>query len=438
MSSEPAIRVEGLGKRYLIRHQTASRYTALRDVISDGARDLGRRALRRPVSPSPNRELIWALRHLSFELGEGERLGVIGRNGAGKSTLLKVLSRITEPTEGRVWVRGRVGSLLEVGTGFHPELTGRENIFLNGTILGMSRHEVRRKFDEIVAFAEVERFLDTPVKRYSSGMYVRLAFAVAAHLEPEILIVDEVLAVGDAAFQRKCLGKMSDVAASGRTVILVSHNMAAIQQLCTRSIWLHDGTLQAIGPTADVVAAYAESYSGSAGGEFSARGVQGDGKVRLLSYEVLNRDRRATPLPVTGEDLVIRVRVEALEPISQPACGISLWTATGVLLTSLNSVQLGVELAPWPAGEIEIDVVVRDVDYLPGPYKADFWVMTPQGQLHAHAEDAITFDIGETQIYGTSQVDQRWGCVFSDIAFVPRVGESAAATGAAATGTEPA
>ena len=422
MSSSSAIRVEGLGKRYTIRHQTAGSYTALRDVLSDGARGMGRRLVGRGRNDgTPTREEIWALRDVSFDLPEGERLGVIGRNGAGKSTLLKILSRITEPTEGRVLVRGRVGSLLEVGTGFHPELTGRENIFLNGAILGMSRREIRRKFDEIVAFAEVEQFLDTPVKRYSSGMYVRLAFAVAAHLEPEILIVDEVLAVGDAAFQRKCLGKMSDVAASGRTVILVSHNMAAIQQLCSRALWLDEGGLRQAGSTAEVIAAYGESFAGATGGAFSARGVTGDGTVQLLSYEVLNAEGGAAPLPVTREDLIIRVRVEVREPITAPACGISLWTASGVLLTSVNSVQMGVELDSWPAGELELDVVVRDVAFLPGPYKADFWVMSPQSHLYAHAEDAIRFEIGETQIYGTSQVDQRWGCVYSDIAFLPRV-----------------
>jgi lipopolysaccharide transport system ATP-binding protein len=420
-SSRPAVRVDSLGKRYTIRHQSGYGYTALRDVITDGVRSVGRRLIGRGPLESPSRETLWALRNLSFDLEQGERLGVIGRNGAGKSTLLKILSRITEPTEGRVMVRGRVGCLLEVGTGFHPELTGRENIYLNGTILGMSRTEVRRKFDEIVDFAEVERFLDTPVKRYSSGMYVRLAFAVAAHLEPEILIVDEVLAVGDAAFQRKCLGKMSDVAQSGRTVILVSHNMAAIQQLCSRSLWLHDGTLRREGATEEVIAAYGESFSGGGGGDFSQHGVMGDGTVKLLAYEVLNKDGRPSPLPVTGEDLTIRMRVEVREPIAQPHVGISLWTASGVLLTSVSSEQQGVELEPWPAGEMDVDVVVRDVDYLPGPYKADVWIESPQGHMYAHAEDAMRFEIGETQIYGTSQVDQRWGCVCSDIQFVPRV-----------------
>lgn len=418
MSSDPAIRVEGLGKKYVISHQTARRYVALRDVISEGVANAGRRLTRRArPTDSGRREEVWAVRDLTFDLAQGERLGVIGRNGAGKSTLLKLLSRITEPTVGRVAVRGRIGSLLEVGTGFHPELSGRENIFLNGTILGMKRAEVRSKFDEIVAFAEVERFLDTPVKRYSSGMYVRLAFAVAAHLEPEILVVDEVLAVGDAAFQRKCLGKMGDVAESGRTVILVSHNMAAIQQLCTRSLWMDEGRMRQIGPTAEVVDAYAESFSGGGGGGFSDRGVKGDGRVKLLSYEVLNHERRPAPLPETREDLVVRVRVKVSEPITHPHVGISLWTASGVLLTSVSSEQQGVELPAWPAGELSIDVLVRDVAFLPGPYKADFWVMGPQGNVYAHVEDAIRFEIGETSLYGTSQVDQRWGCVYSDIEF---------------------
>src|SRR4051812_13058754 len=248
MADDVVIRAEGLGKRYELGHAAdRERYIALRDVLARGARGILRRTadmLRgRAVIPGDTVEEFWALRDVSFEVRRGEALGIIGRNGAGKSTLLKILSRITEPTAGRVTIKGRVASLLEVGTGFHPELTGRENIFLNGAILGMTRAEIRRKFDEIVAFAEVERFLDTPVKRYSSGMYVRLAFAVAAHLEQEILVVDEVLAVGDAVFQKKCLGKMEDVAKEGRTVLFVSHNMAAIQAFCTAGILLKTGQL---------------------------------------------------------------------------------------------------------------------------------------------------------------------------------------------------
>src|SRR3989442_5367002 len=244
--SDVVIRAENLGKKYVIGHQAEDgRYVALRDVLLHNVRSMWHKTkdlLRGDVPvQGDSREDIWALRDLDFEIRQGEVAGIIGRNGSGKSTLLKILSRITEPTEGRVSIRGRVASLLEVGTGFHPELTGRENIFLNGAILGMTRAEIRRKFDEIVAFAEIEKFLYTPVKRYSSGMYVRLAFAVAAHLETEILLVDEVLAVGDAEFQKKCLGRMSEVARSGRTILFVSHNHAAVAGLCSHGIVLRSG-----------------------------------------------------------------------------------------------------------------------------------------------------------------------------------------------------
>jgi homopolymeric O-antigen transport system ATP-binding protein len=245
-----AIRVEHLSKLYQIGRAQV-RHDTLRDALVDRLKQVGRR----PSSQSPV-DHLWALRDVSFKVGRGEVVGVIGRNGAGKSTLLKILTRITEPTDGRAEIHGRVGSLLEVGTGFHPELTGRENIYLNGAILGMRRTEIERRFDEIVAFAEIEKFLDTPVKRYSSGMYVRLAFAVAAHLEPEILLVDEVLAVGDASFQKKCLGKMGDVAEEGRTVIFVSHNMAAVQTLCQRAFWLDAGQLKAEGNVSQIVTTY--------------------------------------------------------------------------------------------------------------------------------------------------------------------------------------
>ncbi len=250
--SEPIIRVEGLSKSYTLRHRKAERYTALRDVITEGARGLFR-----GKGEAMTTEEFFALRDVSFDVAPGDRVGIIGRNGAGKSTLLKVLSRITEPTAGRVVLNGRVASLLEVGTGFHPELSGRENVYLNGSILGMSRAEITAKFDEIVAFAEVEKFLDTPVKRYSSGMYVRLAFAVAAHLEPEILVVDEVLAVGDADFQRKCLGKMKDISTTGgRTILFVSHNMGAIRTFCDRCIYLESGSVKKLGPTDEVLPLY--------------------------------------------------------------------------------------------------------------------------------------------------------------------------------------
>ncbi len=270
MGSNVVIRADCLGKKYVIGHESErERYRALRDVIGRSARNFTRRSVDmlrgRPIFVGANTEEFWALKEVDFGIERGEVVGIIGRNGAGKSTLLKILSRITEPTEGRVTIKGRVASLLEVGTGFHGELTGRENIYLNGAILGMRRAEIRRKFDEIVAFAEIEKFLDTPVKRYSSGMYVRLAFAVAAHLEPEILLVDEVLAVGDAEFQRKSLGKMSDVAKGGRTVLFVSHNLAAIRRLCSHAFLIENGKLAFDGNVDKALTAYERLYK-SAGG----------------------------------------------------------------------------------------------------------------------------------------------------------------------------
>src|ERR1700693_4698451 len=241
------IRVENISKKYLIGHQKKGLHSTLRDGLSNGARTLFKK-IRNPSSfqlrASSSSEEFWALKDVSFEIKQGDRVGIIGRNGAGKSTLLKILSRITKPTSGKIGMKGRVSSLLEVGTGFHPELTGRENIYLNGAVLGMSKNDIKKKFDEIVAFAEVDKFIDTPVKHYSSGMYVRLAFAVAAHLEPEILLIDEVLAVGDASFQKKCLGKMGDVARAGRTIVFVSHNMTAIRSLSHRVVWLEGGAIR--------------------------------------------------------------------------------------------------------------------------------------------------------------------------------------------------
>jgi ABC-type polysaccharide/polyol phosphate transport system ATPase subunit len=299
------VECERLGKQYQIRHQRERQsYVALRDVLAAAFTAPFRRAGRAAAPPA--REAFWALRDVSFEMAAGEVLGIIGRNGAGKSTLLKVLSRITEPTEGRLVLRGRVASLLEVGTGFHPELTGRENIFLNGAILGMTRAEIVRKFDEIVAFAEVERFLDTPVKRYSSGMYVRLAFAVAAHLEPEILVVDEVLAVGDAEFQKKCLGKMRDVSRGGRTVLFVSHNMAAIQALCGRAIWLEHGAIAFDGPVDAAVARYLKAALGGRSGQTTA-GVRFGPALTLDAFSI-------TPNPIdSGGRLEFALTIVASE-----------------------------------------------------------------------------------------------------------------------------
>lgn len=317
----PIITVENLSKKYILNHQQRELYTNLRDVFTEGAKSFGRRVLRPFTfhsSPCTKAycEEFWALNDISFEIGRGERVGIIGRNGAGKSTLLKILSRITEPTKGRVKIKGRVASLLEVGTGFHPELTGRENIYLNGAILGMSHAEIQSRFDEIVAFAEVEKFLDTPVKRYSSGMYVRLAFAVAAHLEPEILIVDEVLAVGDAQFQKKCLGKMEEVGKEGRTVLFVSHNMQAVRQLCNRTLLLRSGCKVNEGEPARVIEYYLQDVL-KAGDEMSRndiiKNLPPDPAFRLEGIELRQNGRAVDDLVESGKPLVVEITFQVLE-----------------------------------------------------------------------------------------------------------------------------
>jgi lipopolysaccharide transport system ATP-binding protein len=302
--SAPVISVHGLSKRYILGAMAG--HDTLRDQLAHGARSLWRafRSAPKPAVNGAGTDVFWALKDVSFELGEGEVLGVVGRNGAGKSTLLKVLSQITEPTAGEITVRGRVASLLEVGTGFHPELTGRENVYLNGAVLGMTRREIRSKFDEIVAFSEVEKFLDTPVKRYSSGMYVRLAFAVAAHLEPDILIVDEVLAVGDAQFQAKCLAKMDNVARGGRTVLFVSHNLAAVRGLCSRGLYLRRGLLEYQGPVDSVCDRYLSDVRSHSGQilltERSDR--RGSGRVKIAGFRVLDPSGAIQPALMSGKD----------------------------------------------------------------------------------------------------------------------------------------
>jgi lipopolysaccharide transport system ATP-binding protein len=414
----PIIRIENLSKQYRIGGQRAP-YQTLRESLTEAAR-APLRWLRR--SPECEENTIWALKDVSFDVMPGEVLGVVGRNGAGKSTLLKVLSRVTEPTTGCVDLYGRVGSLLEVGTGFHPELTGRENVYLNGAILGMKRCHIDSQLGAILRFAEVERFADTPVKRYSSGMYLRLAFAVAAHLDPEILIVDEVLAVGDPAFQKKCLGKMGDVVSRGRTVILVSHNMMAIRQLCHRCLWLDGGRIRSTGRSTDVVAEYMTELNEAAIGSFDPRGVRGDGRVELLGYRVENQDGNPERLPRTNEDVVIHVRMRVREPILQPACGVSVFNEQGVLMTSINTVEQGVILPPLPAGDFEQRVVLKRVSFLPGAYTASFWVMNPQGHIYALGENAIRFELAQSPLYGNCQIDHRWGCVYTDVEFAAQAG----------------
>jgi lipopolysaccharide transport system ATP-binding protein len=316
--------VENVSKRYLLGHQSGAdrkdAYSTLRDTIGREVRNFTRKAMDlahgRLIVQGDETEEFWALRNVNFEVKQGEIVGIIGRNGAGKSTLLKILSRITEPTEGRVLLRGRVASLLEVGTGFHPELTGRENIFLNGAILGMTRHEIRTKFDEIVAFAEVERFLDTPVKRYSSGMYVRLAFAVAAHLDPEILIVDEVLAVGDTRFQEKCIGRMRDIATGGRTILIVSHNLASVGQMASRAFFLQAGKIAAGGAVDDVISSYLSENERQPTYICDASAKYRD-KPHLSRIEILTSEHGGTHR--FGQPLEIRFWINHLEPMLE-AC----------------------------------------------------------------------------------------------------------------------
>jgi lipopolysaccharide transport system ATP-binding protein len=316
MEGDLVIRAEGLGKKYLISHAARQeRYVALRDVVGDGVKALGARLSRlargAPIVSGRTVEEFWALKELNFEVRRGEVLGIIGRNGAGKSTLLKILSRITEPSAGQVTINGRVASLLEVGTGFHPELTGRENIFLNGAILGMTRAEIRRKFDEIVAFAEIEQFLDTPVKRYSSGMYVRLAFAVAAHLEPDIVVIDEVLAVGDAEFQRRCLGKVSEVALGGRTVLFVSHNMGAIRSITSRCLLFDRGRIRLDAPSADAVNAYlAQAAAGIGGGVFRRDGAAAATQPFFVHRVTVRHGRGSEPTDVFDADQPLLICAE--------------------------------------------------------------------------------------------------------------------------------
>ena len=334
-----AISVENLGKSYVIRHERPQRYSTLRDVLMEQVKNVGRRAFLQSTNLSLAKETeeeFWALRNVSFKIEGGERLGIIGRNGAGKSTLLKILSRITEPSEGRIEIRGRVSSLLEVGTGFHPELTGRENIFLNGTILGMQTRDIRQRFDEIVAFAGIEQFLDTPVKRYSSGMYVRLAFSIAAHLQPDILIVDEVLAVGDVEFQRKCLGKMEDVSRSGRTVIFVSHNMNAIDRLCDSAILLDRGILRAqSGNVAEVVKTYLDNgqHIGDESEWINRAGSHRSPWFTPMRLAFTDAEGGPIAMPIKNDaDVWIEIEsyVESVDPALQ--VGYALYTADGTLV----------------------------------------------------------------------------------------------------------
>jgi lipopolysaccharide transport system ATP-binding protein len=413
--SEVAIRAEGLGKRY--RLGTAARYRSLRDVLQQALTAPFRR---RPETAAA--EHIWALRDVSFEVAHGEAIGIIGRNGAGKSTLLKVLSRITEPTEGVATVHGRVGTLLEVGTGFHPELTARENIYLSAAILGMSRQEIRRRFDEIVGFAEVEQFLDTPVKHFSSGMYMRLAFSVASHLDPEILVIDEVLAVGDAAFQKKCLGRMSEVSRAGRTVLFVSHNMASIQALTTRCLWLAGGRVIDQGPTGEVVARYTYSITSASdaatadltGAECRRGGwkaTQGD--LRFTAVALMAKDERLTGVFFERDPIVIDLTIEVRRPRQRFQARCYIQNLEGMKLATCTSGMVDVDL---DEGLYRTRCTIDPNMFRPGFYSIGLYLKSglPQDII----PQAITFQIvpnpseDDDNDYigdvGVVRIDDRW------------------------------
>ncbi len=366
---KPIIRVQNLSKLYRIGGRAAP-YQTLRESLVQAVRS-PLKSLRRNGSGADG--TIWAVKDVTFDVQAGEVVGIIGRNGAGKSTLLKILSRITEPTTGRVELYGRVGSLLEVGTGFHPELTGRENIFLNGAILGMKRDEVRRKFDEIVAFAEVEKFIDTPVKRYSSGMFLRLAFAVAAHLEPEILVVDEVLAVGDASFQRKCLGKMSDVARQGRTVLFVSHNMGAIQGLCNRAIWLANGKIVGQGETHRVVGEYMDMI----GQDFTVPGESDAGSLSIQKVLLKNEQGETTTNFSFNSPLAIEIHYRARCRIEKPYFWISVSCKFGPLFAA--SMLLDGMRPDFLEGEGSVTCFFERLSLLPQVYSVSIGVRSEDG-----------------------------------------------------------
>jgi len=399
--SDSVITVENLGKRYLLGRQRTG---------EDGLRHAVDEIMRHPLRWMRNRrergatQEFWALRDVSFSVARGEAVGIVGRNGAGKSTLLKMLSRITEPTTGSIRYRGRVASLLEVGTGFHPELTGRENIFLNGAILGMRRAEIERRFDEIVAFSEVEKFLDTPVKRYSSGMYVRLAFGVAAHIEPEILLVDEVLAVGDASFQKKCLGKMGNVVREGRTVLFVSHNMAAVSSLCTRGVLIDGGRLVWSGSPQSTIERYLATSPGDRSISLRDRtDRRGAGRIRFTEVTIANARRETVDSVTSGQDVTIAVdfEVQAGETLRAAAVQIKFTSAMGQGLFACLSSASGDLLELTGSGRLLCRI--PRLPLLQGSYPFTVWC-TAGGTLEDYVADAGTLNVAEGDYFGTGKL----------------------------------
>ena len=399
------IKAENLGKKYIISHQKQRGGATLRDTMTHTARGVWQR-IRHPLSPnreSIDLEELWALKDVNFEVQQGERIGIIGPNGAGKSTLLKILSHITEPTTGKVRIKGRVSSLLEVGTGFHPELTGRENVFLNGAILGMTRQEIKGKFDEIVAFAELEKFLDTPVKRYSSGMYVRLAFAVAAHLEPEILIVDEVLAVGDAAFQKKCLGKMEDVAKEGRTVLFVSHNMAVIRSLCEKGILVQNGRIISYEPVGEVVDKYLMSVSTTTDSAHTVTFPKPSNYTVWIESVSILCNGMPTTIMKMGDTLTLDVNFSSESPITDPIIGFVISSVQGENVLNVNNIYLPSKPLSTPRQKGTIRCEIGMLPLTEKHYFVSFWLGIG-GYEFQHIEHALSFEVVAKDIWGTGKI----------------------------------
>ena len=401
--SATVIHGEGLGKRYR------------RGLAADpGLRHALERFVKSPLSAFRRKkdETFWALKDVSLEVKEGEVLGLIGRNGAGKTTLLKVLSRITKPTTGWAEIHGRVGSLLEVGTGFHPELTGRENTFLSGAILGMGKREIERKFDEIVAFAELQKFIDTPVKHYSSGMYVRLAFAVAAHLEPEILLVDEVLAVGDINFQKKCMGKMGDVSKAGRTVILVSHNMGAIGQLCHRCVWLDKGDIASDGPTDATIAQYVKGMTGTTHGGGWER--TGSGRAQFNSVEFLDASGMPCPSIAMGQDAYVRITGKAEKAGIEFSLALQFATANGTI--ALYIYDQFKTFRSNSDREFWVEVRVPKLMLMPGSYFLHAWAGKSGQEEFDYVRNAASIEVIQSdRVPVTHAIQNQMGLVYCDL-----------------------
>jgi lipopolysaccharide transport system ATP-binding protein len=408
--SELAIITENLSKQYQIGRRK-QRYGTLADTLVESFKDFAAHGFKKLPE-----ETIWALKDVNVEVERGEVIGVIGSNGAGKSTLLKILSRITEPTSGRAVITGRVGSLLEVATGFHPELTGRENIYLNGAILGMKRVEINQKFDEIVSFAEIDQFLDTPVKRYSSGMYVRLAFSVAAHLEPEILLVDEVLAVGDAGFQKKCIGKMGDVAQEGRTVLFVSHNMGAIRHLCSRALLLEGGQLVANGATGDVINQHLARFiyiaAPSEWVDLSSVPRQGNNEARFVKfrYSSMSADQQYRAYSHGPLDLTLAIQADIPRPVSSIA--ITLYDDFGTKLVNADTVSLD-QTVYLNQGMNLVRFTIRELYLSPGVYTLGCWLANPPGEVYDWFKAGVNIEVVDADSDGSGiRVDGAVVCQF--------------------------